>query len=102
MMMEKARRGTKRVVVEKEEYNERSETTACSELKTSLVLPKQGIREEGQSDCTAFSSPGRRDPYTQSIIKVDRVDNGRKESKTDDDDARSVSSTTCSTASRDK
>jgi hypothetical protein len=46
-MMEKARRGTKRVVVEmelvKEEYNERSETGAFSELKTSLALPRQGI-----------------------------------------------------------
>jgi hypothetical protein len=47
-MMEKARRGTKRVVVEielvKEEYNERSETGAFSELKTSLALPRQGMQ----------------------------------------------------------
>jgi|SRR6266850_8247594 len=46
-MMEKARRGTKRVVVEmelvKEEYNERNETGAFSELKTSLALPRQGM-----------------------------------------------------------
>ena len=48
--MEKARRGTKRVVVEMElvkeeteEYNERSETGAFSELKTSLALPRQGM-----------------------------------------------------------
>jgi hypothetical protein len=40
-MMEKARRGTKRVV--KEEYNERNETGAFSELKTSFVLPRQGM-----------------------------------------------------------
>ncbi len=48
--MEKARRGTKRVVVEtelvKEEYNERTVTGAFSELKTSLALPRQGIPRE--------------------------------------------------------
>jgi len=42
--MEKAQRGTKRVVVEmelgKEEYSERSETGAFSKLKTSLALPR--------------------------------------------------------------
>ena len=58
MMMEKARRGTKRVVVEnellEEEYNERSETAAFSELKTSLVLPKQGIREEARLTAQPF------------------------------------------------
>jgi hypothetical protein len=46
-MMEKARRGNKRVVVEmelvKEEYNERSETGAFGEFKTSLALPRQGM-----------------------------------------------------------
>ena len=46
-MMEKARRSTKRVVVEmelvKEEYNERSETGTFGELKKSLALPKQGM-----------------------------------------------------------
>jgi hypothetical protein len=42
-MMEEARRGTKRVVLVKEEYNERSETGAFSELKTSLALPRQGM-----------------------------------------------------------
>jgi hypothetical protein len=45
-MMEKARRGTKRVVemeLVKEEYNERSQTGAFSELKTSLALPRQGM-----------------------------------------------------------
>ena len=45
--MEKARRGTKRVVVEmelgKEEYNERSKTGAISKLKTCLALPRQGM-----------------------------------------------------------
>jgi hypothetical protein len=45
--MEKARCGTKRVVVEmeygKEELNERSETGAFSKLKTSLALPRQGM-----------------------------------------------------------
>ena len=50
-MMEKARRDTKRVVVGielvKEDYNERSEIGALSELKTSLAAPRQGIREEG-------------------------------------------------------
>ena len=44
--MVKARR-TKRVVVEMElvkgGYNERSETGAFSELKTSLALPRQGM-----------------------------------------------------------
>lgn len=46
-MMEEARRGTKCVVVEMElvkedsEYNERSETEAFSESKTSLVPPRQ-------------------------------------------------------------
>lgn len=49
-MMEKARRDTKRVVVGielvKEDYNERSEIGALSELKTSLAAPRQGIREE--------------------------------------------------------
>jgi len=44
-MTEKARRGTKRAVVEMElvkgEYNERSETGAFSELKTGLMLPRQ-------------------------------------------------------------
>ena len=47
-MMEKARCGTKRVVAEmelvKEEHNERSETGAFSELKTSLALPRQGMQ----------------------------------------------------------
>ena len=46
-MMEKARRGTKRVVVEielvKEEYNERSNAGAFSELKTSPALPRHGM-----------------------------------------------------------
>jgi hypothetical protein len=46
-MMEKARRGTKRVVVEmgfvNEVYNERSKAGAFNELKTSLALPRQGI-----------------------------------------------------------
>ncbi len=46
-MMEKARHGTKRVMVEMElmekEYNEHSETGAFSELKTSLALPRQGM-----------------------------------------------------------
>jgi len=46
-MMEKARRGTKCVVVEtelvKEEYNERNETGAFSELKMSLALPRQDM-----------------------------------------------------------
>jgi len=43
-MIERARRGTKRVVVEmeleKEEYNGHSETGAFSTLKTSLALPR--------------------------------------------------------------
>ena len=47
-MKEKARRGTKRVVVEmeleKEEYtNGRSETGALSTLKTGLALPRQSM-----------------------------------------------------------
>lgn len=46
-MMEKARRGAKRVVVEmelvKEEYNERTETGAFSELKTRLAPPRQSM-----------------------------------------------------------
>ena len=46
-MTEKARRGTKRVVVEmelvKEEYNERDETGAFSELRTCRALPRQGM-----------------------------------------------------------
>ena len=47
-MLEKVRRGTKRVVAEevelkKEEYNERSETGAFSKLETSLVLARQGM-----------------------------------------------------------
>jgi hypothetical protein len=46
-MMEKARRGTKCVVVEmelvKEEYNERNETGAFSELEMSLALPRQDM-----------------------------------------------------------
>ena len=47
-MKEKARRGTKRVVVEmeleKEEYtNGRSETGAFRTLKTSLALPRQSM-----------------------------------------------------------
>ena len=49
-MVEKARR-TKRVVVEmglvKGGYNERSETGAFSELKTSLALPRQGMPNYG-------------------------------------------------------
>ena len=46
-MMEKARRGTKRVVVEmelvKKEYNERGGAGAFSELKASLALLRQDI-----------------------------------------------------------
>lgn len=46
-MMEKARHGTKRIVVEmglvKEEYNERNETGAFSKWKTSLAPPRQGM-----------------------------------------------------------
>ena len=46
-MAEKARRGTTRVWVKmelvKEEYNERGEVKAFSELKASLVLPRQGM-----------------------------------------------------------
>jgi len=41
-MMEKTRRGTKRVV--EEEYDERGEARAFSELKTSLAFPRQGMR----------------------------------------------------------
>lgn len=58
-MMEKARHGTKRIVVEmefvKEEYNEHSETGAFSELRMILALPRQGkpiyaeVREEGNT-----------------------------------------------------
>lgn len=71
-MMEKARRSTKRVVVEmelvKEEYNERSETGAFGELKKSLALPRQGMSmyvevrwglKQGLKRCTALG-PGRR------------------------------------------
>ena len=47
-MLEKVRRGTKRVVAEevelkKEEYNERSETGAFSGSETSLVLARRGM-----------------------------------------------------------
>ncbi len=46
-MMEKARHGTKHVMVEMElmekEYNKCSETGAFSELKMSLALPRQGM-----------------------------------------------------------
>ena len=75
-MMEKARRGTKRGVVEvglvKEKYNERSGTGAFSELETSLTLPRQGMSMYGgvgegeKPGCTAFkfssrARPGQRD-----------------------------------------
>ena len=46
-MMAKVQCGTKCVMVEmelmKEEYNEHNETGAFSELKMSLVLPRQGM-----------------------------------------------------------
>ena len=47
-MLEKVRRGTKRVVAEevelkKEEHNERSETGAFSKLETSLALARRGM-----------------------------------------------------------
>ena len=48
--MERARRGTKRVVVEmemkKEECNGHSETGTFSTLKTSLALPRQSMSME--------------------------------------------------------
>jgi hypothetical protein len=84
-MMEKARCGTKRVVVEmelaKEKYNKRGETGAFSELKTSLALPKAGYanacegevgwgkkvrnqparRQKREAAQPFLSGPGRRD-----------------------------------------